>query len=432
MSNLFNQNFIQEQNKPFLEDLEQRFNELGAHLVKQNIDINAILEKAKSFSIAVPSWGVGTGGTRFARFPGIAEPRNIFEKLEDCSVINQLTQCTSKVSPHFPWDVVDDMKALKEYANSLGLGFDSVNSNTFQDYATGNKVSYKYGSLTHTSKEVRDAAVAFNIKCIEYGKTLGSDALTVWVGDGSNFPGQQHFSRSLSRYLDSAKQIYQALPKDWHMLIEHKMFEPSFYSTVIQDWGTSILCAQTLGDKAKCLVDLGHHAPNVNIEMIVSRLAQFNKLGGFHFNDSKYGDDDLDSGSLHPYQQFLIFNELIDSEYLNGNANHPSYMLDQSHNVTDPIESLMISADSVQRSYLQALLIDRDALYHYQENNDAMMASQTLKSAFNIDVTPILQKSRLEKNGAINLIQAYRAKNYKSSIASKRPPLSAQAGSGIV
>jgi L-rhamnose isomerase/sugar isomerase len=420
MSTIFTEDYIASHNQEYLQSLQIRYDNLEYDLQKKGINIAHILEKAKLFSIAIPSWGVGTGGTRFARFPGIAEPRSIFEKLEDCAVIQQLTKCTNKVSPHFPWDSVNDIKALKEFAQNLNLEFDAINSNTFQDHKNQN-YSYKYGSLTHTDQKVRHQAIEFNIKCIEYGQALGSKALTVWIGDGSNFPGQQHFSRSLSRYLDSMRLIYEELPNHWNIYIEHKMFEPSFYSTVMQDWGTNILCTQELGEKAKSLVDLGHHAPNVNIEMIVSRLVQFNKLGGFHFNDSKYGDDDLDSGSLHPYQQFLIFNELVDAEYLGNINGNLSYMLDQSHNVTDPIESLIISSDSVQRSYIQACLVDRKVLYHYQDNNDAIMASETLKTAFNTDVTPILQKARLDQNGAIEPINSYRSANYRKSLAHQRP-----------
>ncbi|WP_416307353.1 L-rhamnose catabolism isomerase [Neptunicella sp. SCSIO 80796] len=430
VSNLLDLNFIDDCNKQLKQDIHQDYQALGEKLARSNIDIEDILKQAQQFSIAVPSWGVGTGGTRFARFPGIGEPRNIFEKLQDCAVINRLVRCTPTVSPHFPWDVVDDMSALREQADALGLAFDAVNSNTFQDQAD-QKHSYKYGSLTHTDAVTREQAIKHNLDCIEYGKTLGSKALTVWVGDGSNHPGQQHFSRALERYLDSTKVIYNALPDDWQMFIEHKMFEPAFYSTVIQDWGTNILCALELGDKAKSLVDLGHHAPNVNIEMIVSRLIQFKKLAGFHFNDSKYGDDDLDSGSINPYQQFLIFNELVDAEYRGAEGFNPAYMLDQSHNVTDPIESLMNSAESVQRSFVQAKLVDREALYGYQESNDALMASNTLKAAFHLDVSPILAMARLRVGGAINPLQTYRQSRYREQIAVQRPS-SGHTGSGIV
>ena len=421
---------IAEQNDKLLADVQQDYDALGAKLARQDIDIEAITAQAEAFQIAVPSWGAGTGGTRFARFPGQGEPRNIFEKLQDCAVINDLSQCTERVSPHFPWDKVDDFTELKGVSDNLNLKWDSINSNTFQDQP-GQEHSYKYGSLSNTSQASRELAIEHNIDCIKWGQILGSKVLTVWVGDGSNHPGQSHFQHAFERYLDSMKKIYAALPSDWELHIEHKMFEPAFYSTVIQDWGSNILAAMELGEQAKSLVDLGHHAPNVNIEMIVSRLIQFKKLGGFHFNDSKYGDDDLDSGSLHPYQQFLIFNELVDAEYRKQEGFKPNYMLDQSHNVTDPIESLMNSAASVQRSYVNALLVNRVALSEYQQNNDALMASNTLKNAFNTDVSPILAMARVRKGGAIDPIATYRASGYRAAVAEKRPN-SGGSGSGIV
>lgn len=421
---------IAEHNRSHEADLRSDYEALGVMLSRRGVDIDALTAKAEAFQVAVPSWGVGTGGTRFARFPGPAEPRHIFDKLDDCAVINRLCRVTGEVSPHFPWDVVDDMGEVRGHADALGLSFASVNSNTFQDQP-GQAASFKFGSLSHTDPAARSIAVEHNIQCIEWGRQLGSKVLTVWVGDGSNLPGQQHFTRALERYLTSMRDVYAALPDDWRVFIEHKMFEPAFYSTVMQDWGTNVLCAIELGDKAYSLVDLGHHAPNVNIEMIVARLIQFNKLAGFHFNDSKYGDDDLDSGSLHPYQQFLIFNELVDAEQRGAYKVRPDYMLDQSHNVTDPIESLVTSAVSVQRSYLQALLIDRAALEACQEDNDALMASETLKRAFNTDVTPIQQMARLRQGGAIDPIGCYRASGYREALAAERPVVQG-GGSGIV
>lgn len=427
---LINADLVAQLNDEQVDRLQRDFDALASKLEDFGLDIEALTQRARDFSVAIPSWGVGTGGTRFARFPGEGEPRNIFEKLEDCAVIQQLCRCTPSVSPHFPWDVVDDFDELKQASDSLGLGWDSINSNTFQDQP-GQAASFKFGSLANTDKAARDLAIRHNLDCIEWGKKLGSNRLTVWVGDGSNHPGQQHFQRAFERYLDSAAQIYTSLPVGWEMHIEHKMFEPAFYSTVIQDWGSNLLAAQTLGPQAKCLVDLGHHAPNVNIEMIVSRLIQFKKLGGFHFNDSKYGDDDLDSGSIQPYQMFLIFNELVDAEYRQQEGFGPAYMLDQSHNVTDPIESLMNSAIEVQRAFVKALLVDREALYAYQEKNDALMASNTLKAAFNIDVSPILAMARFRSGGAIVPIPAFRGSGYRQSVAKHRPA-DATSRSGIV
>lgn len=422
---------LEAENAKRVSDLNSDYAALGDKLARADIDIEAITAKAGEFQIAVPSWGTGTGGTRFARFPGEGEPRNIFEKLEDCAVINELSGCTDSVSPHFPWDKVSDFSELKQQADAFGLKWVSVNSNTFQDQP-GQAHSYKYGSLSNTQKASRDLAIQHNLDVIEYGQKLGAKSLTVWVGDGSNHPGQQHFQRAFERYLASMEEVYKGLPDDWEMHIEHKMFEPAFYSTVIQDWGSNLLAAMHLGPKCKSLVDLGHHAPNTNIEMIVSRLIQFKKLGGFHFNDSKYGDDDLDSGSLHPYQQFLIFNELVDAEYRKQEGFGPAYMLDQSHNVTDPAESLINSAIEVQRSYVKALLVNREALYDFQENNDALMASLELKNAFNLDVSPILAMARYRKGAAIEPLAVYRQAGYRKAMAVARPRDPNATGSGIV
>lgn len=410
-------------------NLARDYESLGERLSRRGVDIGAIMAKVAAFGVAVPSWGVGTGGTRFARFPGPGEPRDIFDKLADCAVIQQLTRATPTVSLHIPWDRADP-KRLKAVAGELGLGFDAMNSNTFSD-APDQALSYRFGSLSHADAATRAQAVEHNLECIEIGKAIGSSALTVWVGDGSNFPGQSSFTRAFERYLDAMRQVYAGLPADWRLFTEHKMYEPAFYSTVVQDWGTNYLIAQELGPQAFCLVDLGHHAPNVNIEMIVARLIQFGKLGGFHFNDSKYGDDDLDAGSIDPYRLFLVFNELADAELRGAKGFDPAHMLDQSHNVTDPIESLMVSATEVQRAYAQALLVDRAALEGFQDGNDALMATGTLKTAFRTDVEPILAKARLEKGGAIDPVAAYRESGYRETVAAERP-VSAPGGGGIV
>ncbi|MCJ8508854.1 L-rhamnose catabolism isomerase [Rhizobium lemnae] len=402
---------------------------LGEKLARSNIDIDTMTKKVAEFYVAVPSWGVGTGGTRFARFPGLGEPRHIFDKLEDCSVIQQLTRATPTVSLHIPWDKADP-KELKAKGDMLGLGFDAMNSNTFSD-TPDQAHSYKYGSLSHVDAATRAQAVEHNLECIEIGNALGSKALTVWIGDGSNFPGQSNFTRQFERYLDSMRDIYKALPDDWRLFSEHKMYEPAFYSTVVQDWGTNYLIAQTLGEKAFCLVDLGHHAPNTNIEMIVARLIQFGKLGGFHFNDSKYGDDDLDAGSVEPYRLFLVFNELVDAEHRGVKGFHPAHMIDQSHNVTDPIESLISSANEIRRAYAQALLVDRTALEGFQNDNDALMATETLKRAYRTDVEAILAEARLRSGGAIDPVATYRASGYRTQVAAERPAVKGGSG-GIV
>ena len=409
--------------------LRADYEALGEHLSRRGIDIDAVKAKVSAYGVAIPSWGVGTGGTRFARFPGPGEPRDIFDKIDDCAVINQLTGATPSVSLHIPWDKADPA-ALKAKAEETGLYFDAMNSNTFQDQP-GQAHSYKFGSLSHPDGATRRQAVEHNIECIEIGKAIGSKALTVWVGDGSNFPGQTNFTRQFERYLEAMKTVYAALPDDWRIFTEHKMYEPAFYSTVVQDWGTNYLIATELGPQAYCLVDLGHHAPNVNIEMIVARLIQFGKLGGFHFNDSKYGDDDLDTGAIDPYRLFLVFNELVDAENRKPAGFDPAHMLDQSHNVTDPIESLMASAMEVQRAYAQALLVDRSSLEGFQEDNDALNATTTLKRAFRTDVEPILAMARLEKGAAVDPIAAFRSSGYRAKVAGERPVVSGASG-GIV
>lgn len=421
--------FIAEANARELDALEEDYAALGRKLSRTGIDIDAIKHRVAGFSVAVPSWGAGRGGTRFAKFPIPGEPTNIHEKLEDCAVINQLCRMTPRVSPHFPWDKVSDYAALREEAESLGLGFDAVNSNTFQDQP-GQAHSYNTGSLSSTVEATRQQAIEHNIECIEIGQQIGSRDLTVWVGDGTNFPGQQDFARSLDRYLEAAAQVYAALPENWRMLLEHKMFEPAFYSTVISDWGSSILAAQELGPKARCLVDLGHHAPNVNIEQIVARLHRFGKLGGFHFNDSKYGDDDLDSGSINPHQLFLVFNELVEAELHPRDGFDPAYMIDQSHNATDPIESMLSSAEAIAQCYAKANLVDREALHAAQDANDTMMAFQALRRAYTVDVAPIVAKARVEAGGAVDVLAAYRDSNWRDRKGQERKPVGL--GAGIV
>jgi L-rhamnose isomerase / sugar isomerase len=412
--------FIAEQNRKMKAEVTEDYDHLAKKLHRRNIDVENLTTRAQALRVAIPSWGVGTGGTRFARFPLAGEPRNIYEKLEDCATVFKLVRSTPTVSLHIPWDRPDDPAELRRFARELGLHFDAMNSNTFQDQP-GQDLSYKFGSLTHPDAAVRRQAVEHNIECIEIGKVLGSKALTVWIADGGNFPGQIHPRRALERYLESMHVIYKALPDNWRVFLEHKLYEPAFYSTVINEWGTSYYCARELGPKALCLVDLGHHAPNVNIEMVVARLIQLGKLAGFHFNDSKYGDDDLDAGSIKPFQLFLIFNELVDAELCSVPFFDPAYMLDQSHNVTDPIESLMTSAVELTRAYVQAHLIDRQELTEAQEKCDPLKALAVLKQAFTTDVSPIVAMARERSGGAIDPIATYRASGYRQRKAQERP-----------
>ncbi|MEJ1157560.1 L-rhamnose catabolism isomerase [Prosthecomicrobium sp. N25] len=422
---------IEDENARLAPALAEDYGALARKLARSGLDIEAITTAVMALRVAIPSWGVGTGGTRFARFPGPGEPNGIFDKLEDCAAIHQLTRLTPTVSTHFPWDEADPAE-LRARADELGLGFDAVNSNTFQDQP-GQPLSYKFGSLSHTDRAVRDLAVAHNLDCIARGETLGAKALTVWIADGSNFAGQSNLTRAFDRYLESMARIVEAAPADWLVFIEHKLYEPAFYSTVLSDWGSSFAAALELGPKVKCLVDLGHHAPNVNIEQIVARLVRFGKLAGFHFNDSKYGDDDLDSGSVDPFRLFLVFNELVDAAVRNAPGFAPAYMIDQSHNVTDPIESLMASAVEIARAYASALIVDRAALEAAQEANDALAAHRILKAGFITDVSPILAEARRRAGGAIDPIAAYRASGYRAAKTRERPVRAGSgSGSGIV
>ncbi len=380
-----------------------------------------IIQKLIDFQIAIPSWALGTGGTRFGRFPGGGEPRSLEEKIADVGLLHALNQSSGAISLHIPWDIPTDAEAIKELAASYGLAFDAVNSNTFQDQPD-QQLSYKFGSLQHVDAAVRQQAIDHNIDVIRHGEALGSKALTVWLSDGSSFPGQLNFRKAFSRTLDSLEEIYAALPDDWKLFVEYKAFEPNFYSMTVGDWGSSLLYATKLGPKAYTLVDLGHHLPNANIEQIVAILLNEGKLGGFHFNDSKYGDDDLTAGSIKPYQLFLIFNELIEGMDARG-MNHATslgWMIDASHNVKDPLEDLLQSVEAIQLAYAQALLVDRRALEEARDANDVAQAQEVLQDAFRTDVRPLVAEARRRAGGALQPLSLYRQLNVRQQLIGER------------
>lgn len=386
----------------------------------------AVIQKLVDFQIAIPSWALGTGGTRFGRFPGGGEPRSLDEKIADVGLLHALNRASGAISLHIPWDIPTDANATKQLAASYGLAFDAVNSNTFQDQPERNDgptaLSYKFGSLQHVDPAVRRQAVEHNIEVIRHGVTLGSNALTVWLSDGSCFPGQLNFRKAFERTLGSLQEIYAALPNDWRVFVEYKAYEPNFYSMTVGDWGSSYLYASKLGPKAYTLVDLGHHLPNANIEQIVAILLNEGKLGGFHFNDSKYGDDDLTAGSIKPYQLFLIFNELIDGMDERGmnHAQDLGWMIDASHNVKDPLEDLLQSVEAIQLAYAQALLVDRVALEEARESNDVVRAQEILQDAFRTDVRPLVAEARLRAGGALNPLALFRQLNVRQQLISER------------
>jgi len=381
----------------------------------------AIIQKLIDFNVAIPSWALGTGGTRFARFSGAGEPGTLEQKMEDIGVLHALNNSSGAISLHIPWDIPSDYSSIKKLATELNLKFDAMNSNTFQDQK-GQSLSYKFGSLQNTNKAIRQQAIDHNIDVIKHGVELGSKALTVWLSDGSCFPGQLNFRKAFQNTLAGLQEIYAALPYDWKVFVEYKAFEPNFYSMTVGDWGQSLLYANKLGPKAFTLVDLGHHLPNANIEQIVALLMMEEKLAGFHFNDSKYGDDDLTVGSIKPYQLFLIFNELVEGMDARG-MNHATdlgWMIDASHNVKDPLEDLLQSVEAIMISYAQALLLDRPALNKAQDNNDVVAAQEILQSTFRTDVRAIVAEARLRAGGALDPIAFYRNNKVRASLIKER------------
>jgi L-rhamnose isomerase/sugar isomerase len=396
---------------------QQRFEALAGEVN----NVSGILQKLIDFQVAIPSWALGTGGTRFGRFSGGGEPRSLEEKIEDVGLLHSLNGSSGAISLHIPWDIPENPAAIRALAAQHGIRFDAMNSNTFQDQP-GQAYSYKFGSMQHTDKAVRRQAIEHNIEVIKYGMELGSESLTVWLADGSSFPGQLNFRKAFERTLSCLEEVYAALPNDWKLFVEYKAFEPNFYSMSVGDWGQSLNYANKLGPKAFTLVDLGHHLPNANIEQIVALLLMDGKLGGFHFNDSKYGDDDLTVGCINPYQLFLIFNELVEGMDARG-MNHAAdlgWMIDASHNIKDPLEDLLQSVEAIQIAYAQALLVDTKALEAAREENDVVRAQEILQQAFRTDVRPLVAEARLRAGAVLQPLQAYRSLKVRESLVRER------------
>jgi L-rhamnose isomerase/sugar isomerase len=380
-----------------------------------------LIRKLIDFQVAVPSWALGTGGTRFGRFPVGGEPRSLEEKIEDAGLLHAITRSSDSISLHIPWDIPKHAADVVEIAHTYGLHFDAVNSNTFQDQA-GQQLSYKFGSLQHSDPATRRQAIAHNLDVIRWGVELGSHSITIWLSDGSSYPGQLNFRKAFLRTLEGLEKIYEMLPHDWKMFIEYKAYEPNFYSTTVGDWGQSMLYADKLGSKAFTLVDLGHHLPNANIEQIIALLLMEGRLGGFHFNDSKYGDDDLTVGCIRPYQLFLIFNELVEGmeERKMDPVQDLSWMIDASHNVKDPLEDLLQSIEAIQIAYAQALLVDHVALKSAQDNNDVVICQEILQGAFRSDVRPLVAEARLRAGGALRPIALFREAKVREQLTQFR------------
>ena len=408
---------LSQHNEAALKDHQRKFDFIASEIN----NTEDILQKLIEFQVAIPSWALGTGGTRFGRFPAGGEPRNLEEKIEDIGLLHALNQSSGAISLHIPWDIPENTAHIKALAAQNGLKFDAMNSNTFQDQPA-QPLSYKYGSLQNVNKAIRQQAIEHNIEVIKYGIELGSQSLTVWLADGSCFPGQLNFRTAFQNTLHSLEEIYAALPADWKMFLEYKAFEPNFYSTTVGDWGQSFTYVNKLGPKAYTLVDLGHHLPNANIEQIVSLLLMEGKLGGFHFNDSKYGDDDLTVGSIKPYQLFLIFNELVEGMDAKGmnHANGIGWMIDASHNVKDPLEDLLQSVEAIMITYAQALLVDRAKLQEAQNNNDVVTAQEILQQAFRTDTRALVAEARLRSGAALNPLAVFRSEKVREGLIKQR------------
>lgn len=410
-------NDVADHNERLLKDHARRLEFVSKDIARPD----DIIRKLVDFQIAIPSWALGTGGTRFGRFPGGGEPRSLEEKIEDIGLLHALNRSSGAISLHIPWDIPKDAKAIKVLAAQHNIRFDAVNSNTFQDQKD-QKHSYKFGSLQHVNNDVRRQAIDHNLEVIHYGKELGSESITVWLSDGSSFPGQLNFRKAFGHTLEGLKEIYKGLPADWKMFVEYKAFEPNFYSMTVGDWGQSLLYVNKLGPQAYTLVDLGHHLPNANIEQTVSLLLMEGKLGGFHFNDSKYGDDDLTVGSIRPYQLFLIFNELVEGMDARGmdHVTDLGWMIDASHNIKDPLEDLLQSVEAIMIAYAQALLIDREALNAAQQENDVVQAQEILQHAYRTDVRAVVAESRLRAGGALQPLSLFRSLNVRDKLVKER------------
>lgn len=380
-----------------------------------------IIQRLIEFQVAIPSWALGAGGTRFGRFSIGGEPGSLEEKIADVGLLHKLNRSSGAISLHIPWDIPEDATKIKALAAAEGLVFDAMNSNTFQDQP-GQPLSYKFGSLQNTNREIRKQAIQHNLDVIQHGIALGSKSLTVWLSDGSNFPGQLNFRKAFQHTLEGLQEIYAALPEDWKLFVEYKAFEPNFYSMTVGDWGQSLLYANKLGPKAYTLVDLGHHLPNANIEQIVSLLLMEGKLGGFHFNDSKYGDDDLTVGSIRPYQLFLIFRELVEGMDARGmnHAKDLGWMIDASHNIKDPLEDLLQSVEAIQLAYAQALLVDDHALNAAREEHDVVKAQEILQAAFRTDLRPLVAEARLRNGGSLDPIAQFRQLEVRKHLITER------------
>ncbi len=396
-----------------MRDYKINYKILKASLEEKGVNVSKVEEKLKSIKIETPSWGYSDSGTRFAIFTQKGAAKSVKEKIQDAAEVHKVTGICPTIALHIPWDITDNWHALLEYSLSLGIRPGAINPNLFQD------PDYKLGSLCNSDKKVRQKSINHVLECINIAKTLKSKDISLWLGDGTNYPGQDDIRERKHRLEDSLKEIYDNLSDDMRILIEYKFFEPAFYHTDIPDWGTAYNLCSKLGDQAMVLVDLGHHALGTNIEQIVAYLLDEGKLGGFHFNNKKYADDDLTVGSINPYEFFLIFNELVSAEEDGIKANI-AYMVDQCHNLKPKIEEMIQSVENIQKTYAKALIVGRKSLRKFQQNEDIIMAEKIITEAFETDITPLLFKVREEMGVPLNPLEFFRESGYLEKIQRQR------------
>ncbi len=382
---------------------------LAAQLSDRGVDVPSVEARLRALVIETPSWGYADSGTRFGVFPQPGRPRDVFERVEDAAEVHRLTGTAGAVAMHFPWDAVDDYGALRAHVEAAGLRVGAVNPNLFQD------PDYKLGSVTHPDAAIRARAVEHMIECVGIARELGSDAQSLWLADGTNYPGQDDLRARRRRMLESLQRVYAELPEEQTFLVEYKFFEPAFYATDLADWGSALLTCQALGERAEVLVDLGHHAQGTNVEQIVALLAESGRLGGFHFNNRKYADDDLIVGSVNPFELFLIFVELAATA-----GPLPRLTIDQSHNVEAKVEAMVLSVVNLQEAYAKALLVDRNKLRAAQEAGDVLGGHELLLDAYKADVRSLCAKARAELGASEDPIAALRASGYAERVAAER------------
>jgi L-rhamnose isomerase/sugar isomerase len=363
-------------------------------------------QELSRLEIETPSWGYGDSGTRFATFPQPGRPRNAFERIDDAAEVHRLTAAAPAVALHFPWDRVEDIASLRVHAESRGVRIGAVNPNLFQES------DYKLGSIANPDPAVRGRAVAHLLECVEIATELGSTAQSLWLADGVNYAGQDDLRERRERILECLREVYAALPPEQELLLEYKPFEPAFYATDVADWGSALLFCQKLGEQSAVLVDFGHHLHAANIEQIVAILAAEGRLGGFHFNNRKYADDDLIVGSVNPFELFSVFVEL-DTEL-------PRLTIDQAHNIEAKVEAMTLSVVNVQEAHAKALLVDRDALAAAQAEGDVLGAHELLLDAFRCDVRELCGRVRVAAGGAADPVAALRESGYVERIARER------------